>query len=603
MYPSGKGSSTTSVRVPTLALLAFAAIVPAASAQVPPPSIFFTDLQSGPNTGGEDNNGVFVTLYGKNFGTARGTSTVTVGGGQVASYRIWGEPYLWYQKLVVQLGPAARTGNIVVATSSGVSNPVPFTVRAGNIYFASTTGTDSSTGSFGAPFRTIRKCKNALASGDTCYVMNGVSETAGEDYRAALILGERGTATAPRALVTYPGASATIGNNSLERGVFTCSGLASCPDGQYWVLAGFNLYGTGAALEINTSNNRAVANKIQCPNGDGAEACLSGGHNSSTIVLGNEVTNAGKADPSKLYHSVYFSTDANNVEVGWNWVHNSRACRGIQFHSTGGSPQYGLSVHDNLIHDIRCDGINFATVDPSKGKVEAYNNVVFNAGTGPDFPEGAANYSCLFVGQDGGTGTVNVFNNTFYNCGSGGAAQYGTSLQIDSTVMTMQLRNNIVRQDNARSYVRGTKVTGSNNLWFGNGSGPSVTSGNVNADPKFVDLASRNFHLQSGSPAINAGVAVTGLNVDRDGVLRPQGASLDIGAYEFFTGTVTPPSNPCDLDSDGIVDRVDIQTGTDQALGRVSCGNSDINNDGLCNVVDVQRVINASLGAGCRTTP
>jgi hypothetical protein len=434
--------------------------------------------------------------------------------------------------------------------------------------------------------------------------MNGVSQTTDDDYHAALVLGDLGTAATPRAIITYPGASATIGDaSSSSRGVFSCSGLSSCSNAQYWIIAGFNLRATEAALELDTSNIKAIGNNVQCPNGNGAEACLSGGHSNNTNILGNEVTNAGNSNPSKLYHSVYFSTDANNVEVGWNWVHNSNACRGIQFHSTGGSPQYGLSVHDNLIHDIRCDGINFATVDPSKGKVEAYNNIVYNAGTGPDFPEGAANYSCIFVGQDGGTGAIDIYNNTLYNCGAG-SSQYGTNLQIDSTVMTMRLRNNIVRQDNGRSYARGSQISGSNNIWFGNGSGPSQTTGNINADPKFVNLAGRDFHLQSSSPAINAGISI-GLTLDRDGILRI--GSADIGAYEYFSGSIVPPPPPttsaCDLNGDGTTNSTDSQIAVDQALGRASCGNGDINHDGACNVVDVQRVINAALGGACSTTP
>ena len=43
-----------------------------------PPSIFFTDLQSGPNTGGQNNNGVFVTIFGTGFGATQGSSTVTI---------------------------------------------------------------------------------------------------------------------------------------------------------------------------------------------------------------------------------------------------------------------------------------------------------------------------------------------------------------------------------------------------------------------------------------------------------------------------------------------------------------------------------------------
>ena len=32
-----------------------------------PPSIFFSDLESGPNVGGQKNHGVWVTIWGKGF--------------------------------------------------------------------------------------------------------------------------------------------------------------------------------------------------------------------------------------------------------------------------------------------------------------------------------------------------------------------------------------------------------------------------------------------------------------------------------------------------------------------------------------------------------
>src|SRR5260221_5086746 len=48
-------------------------------AQSPAPRLFFSDLDSGPNSGGENNNGAYVTLYGANLGA---NPTVTVGGGQ-----------------------------------------------------------------------------------------------------------------------------------------------------------------------------------------------------------------------------------------------------------------------------------------------------------------------------------------------------------------------------------------------------------------------------------------------------------------------------------------------------------------------------------------
>src|SRR5882757_1790534 len=125
--------------VSLLSLLLAAAFV---YAQTAPPRIFFSDLESGPNTGGQNNNGVWVTIWGKGFGATQGTSTVTVGTGAVASYPLWSD-----SKIIFQLGPNAKTGNIVVNVASISSNGLPFTVRAGSIFFVATTGNDANTGS------------------------------------------------------------------------------------------------------------------------------------------------------------------------------------------------------------------------------------------------------------------------------------------------------------------------------------------------------------------------------------------------------------------------------------------------------------------------
>jgi hypothetical protein len=65
---------------------------------------------------------------------------------------------------------------------------------------------------------------------------------------------------------------------------------------------------------------------------------------------------------------------------------------------------------------------------------------------------------------------------------------------------------------------------------------------------------------------------------------------------------VTSPADQlsCDLNSDGVVNVVDVRIAENQALGLEPCGSADLNQDGVCNVVDVQRVIDAVLGKGCR---
>src|SRR6476661_431161 len=96
-----------------LLLFFFLASTQVLAAQTPAntsPRIFFSDLESGPNIGGQKNHGVWVTIWGRGFGAERGASTVTIGGGGAAEYPIWTDT-----KITFQLGPAARTGDIVVS--------------------------------------------------------------------------------------------------------------------------------------------------------------------------------------------------------------------------------------------------------------------------------------------------------------------------------------------------------------------------------------------------------------------------------------------------------------------------------------------------------
>jgi len=67
------------------------------------------------------------------------------------------------------------------------------------------------------------------------------------------------------------------------------------------------------------------------------------------------------------------------------------------------------------------------------------------------------------------------------------------------------------------------------------------TAGNISADPKFVDPPANNFHLQAGSPAIDAGdnSAPSLPTKDLDGFPRIQNGTVDMGAYEFFSTSIS----------------------------------------------------------------
>src|SRR6266571_2220850 len=75
-----------------LPLFLFFCLCLAPSITLAAPVVFYTDIVSGPKTGGENNNGVYLSIFGKGFGTTRGTSTVKINGIDVAAYNQWGAP-------------------------------------------------------------------------------------------------------------------------------------------------------------------------------------------------------------------------------------------------------------------------------------------------------------------------------------------------------------------------------------------------------------------------------------------------------------------------------------------------------------------------------
>jgi len=616
-------------------MLCVLSVAAPAVASAAAPSIFFTDLTSGPNAGGESVSGfsgAYVTIYGNNFGATQGGSTVTLGGQNCLRVVSWGTPWLWYQKIVVQLGSACSTGDFSVtvggltSTKEGIAikgttiDPALFTVRStGKIYCVATGGKDANPGTFsGGCWQTIPNAVHTMKPGDITYVENGVfasSEDSG--YNAAVSILSAGTAANPISLVAYPGASCGV-NTSLDYGIRT---PAVSGPGPYWTIAGFQVTTTGTEALSFHMGFRVVANTLSCPNGTGTSACveLESDGTIGQSVYGNVWNQAGSFGSDKTYHALYFSATDDHSDIGWNDIHNVRACRAIQFYNEG-VDMTDLHVHDNLIHDISCDAININGANPNAGPIEVFNNVMYNVGlgqlNGQDPPDGAAIYSCVNLEMNGSyTTPAQIYNNTCFNAGdphtSNPSQSGGFSLYVPAV-----LRNNVVYQNNGQPYLTsdaGCKEIQSgstNNDWFGNGGAPACSglSGSKNLDPKFSSLTTPDFHLQSGSPMIDAGVTISSLKMDHDGIGRPQGAAYDIGAYEFNQGSTPPPPPPpttsaCDLNSDSSVNVADVQVCVNQVLGVVPCTNADLQGNGTCTAIDVQRVVNSALGQTCVVGP
>ena len=593
---SSNMTSEVSATARSLSELALTTVASPSTQVSGPPALFFSDLNNGPSTGNTDTSlqqtpgqeGAIVTIWGARLGSSQGGSQVFCNGAPAARVYFWGTANLDnYEKVVFQISHSAASGpgQVTVTVNGASSNLLPFTVRQGKIYFVTTTGKDANRGVYSSPWGTLLKARNSMQPGDIVYAMNGVSQTTddGEGWDAAFLL--RGpwcdAQGYPRALVSYPGSTVTIGN---ANGISPTSGLRTTdfsghPCGGNWVFAGLRFRGL-APVGVNgpSSKWRFVGNDISCPHAraSGGGACFETSLAADVKFYGNVVHDAGAADASALFQGVYFSSDSNHVDMGWNTIYNVHGCRGVQIHSSplgsnypnSGFNMYDISIHDNLIHDTQCDGIVLDTIDPSKGGVSVFNNVIYNAGKGPNNPEQTGSWSCINVRgtteKDGtGGGTVEIYNNTLYSCGTFANPPYSAAnaglIGGGEANLYVHLQSNIFYQVSTSLFPRGvpylvlwdtskpgrarvcapkddcSRVHGSNNLFFG--SGPMGTNlanimSSLNEDPQFANLPGYDFHLRAGSPAAAAGVP-TPLARDHDGipVLREKG--YPIGAYGY----------------------------------------------------------------------
>ncbi|MFZ6769890.1 choice-of-anchor Q domain-containing protein [Undibacterium sp. Di26W] len=402
----------------------------------PAPQVLYTDTLSGPTTGGENNLGAYLSIFGRNFGSASdlGTNTkVYIGDNEVANYRYVGTAKssgkTGLQQITVQVGalggaPVGTALPVKIVLNGVASNTDnTFTPSAGRILFVSLSGSDTSAvaNNMAKPWRSLQNMTTlkgayfAMQAGDHIVLRGGAwHDSNGQDKTwmrfGSGIYARNGSASAWIHITAYPG---PINGNAIEDVHYTTpagtSGGIAGPwsaiagtSGEFISVSNLRMDVAGGAnrdaapinLQYTAGPWRVVNNELG-PWVAGSSATLNAagvsGHGNGNKVLGNHIHDI--AGTSELQnHGIYADTTAQNWEVAYNWIHDITGGSAVQFNDNeAGAGSYtlphggiwpgfvGIRIHHNWLENAAKYGINFNDQGSAhKGTYEAqsWNNVI-----------------------------------------------------------------------------------------------------------------------------------------------------------------------------------------------------------------------------------
>lgn len=428
--------------------------------------------------------------------------------------------------------------------ASPTPTPIPViapTPIPGNIFYVSPTGNDSNPGTITQPWKTLAKAANTLSAGQTVFIRAGT-------YGERLIPQNSGTQNNYIIYMAYPGEIVTIDGT----GIFIprLEGLVNIRNKSFIRISGLKIVNAGVGVADGTWNMGISAqssdhlvidtNQVSHIYSLGIDI----NQFSNFIVIdNNEVTdtNFGLNDDEVALGVGWF---AHDVEIKNNKVYNVK--------NEGINPVAGvhdIRIHDNIVHDAGNAGdwrigIYIDAWTEHEYNIAVYNNIVYNN-----------NGQGIAVCSEGGglLENIHIFNNIVYNTGLSwggiGIAPWSTTTSPTHPIQNINIINNTLYNNIGGGVVVNNPETKGivirNNILYQNLNGaikidPSVPAANVTqdhnltSDPRFVNAAAANFHLQSGSPAIDAGSSTLAPSFDKDQRPRPMGAAVDIGAYEAY---------------------------------------------------------------------
>ena len=373
--------------------------------------------------------------------------------------------------------PPPPTGGCPGAWPSAVYPGMP--LSTGQAFYVSPNGSDGNPGTIDQPWQTLQKAFDALQPGQIAYLRAG---TYG-GFCTASTFSHAGTLMAPITVQGYPGERAVLhGQIRIDGSYFRLANIvAEGPTCGTWgatTQQGDNMIRMtpGLTHHVKVSNSEVFH--------DGWHAGISAGGDDIWILNNYIHDNGGVNDTSQVNtsHGIYYHDGTRGV-VANNILEHNRA-KGLSARYTA---NHILVINNTVVGNGR-SGLDIT--DSTHDWIFA-NNIIMNNGN----VNGGVGINT--TGSIGGANNLEI-NNIFWNNGTSGTSNWDSFPTVTNNVVADPLLVNPV-----------SSVPGATHQAYSN-----------------------DYHLKSGSPAIDFASVVYALPFDLGGVCRPKGKGPDAGAYE-----------------------------------------------------------------------